>query len=364
MPSFSPSADWGRDRGCPARGFGRPVRGRRAPNAGCGKPRGRGQSPRAGFRGSRRPAVRPRVSRPTRHRGGPHAGYGAWSFHFSMLPVGHAYVAGWPRLSADRLNSVTRARTECNTGGSPNSGGRRNDVEERRAGAGSAKDSELEEPDACGVGGDLEAGPCRLDQGEAGQIALADHAEKTMRFEIGSGQLTDLAGRPKERAADIPSLPLHPVGLGRVENVVAIADLHARIRVAFQQVRARRLQIPQIGVESDMSVFMGECRAQAVLPVLIPGQGSRDPHTRFPAGLEMREPLDIAAIAGQVCELVERLGAPARSPQRRQTLWPTCDAYLERLFQPIARPRSTSRVTIRCSAPARSRNRAEPWRGR
>src|ERR1700730_8872296 len=34
---------------------------------------------------------------------------------------------------------------------------------------------------------------------------------------------------------------------------------------------------------------------------------------------------------------------PARSPQRRQTLWPTCDAYLERLFQAIARPRSTSR---------------------
>src|ERR1700719_4628077 len=33
---FSPSTDWGRDRGCPARGFGRPVRGRRAPNAGCG----------------------------------------------------------------------------------------------------------------------------------------------------------------------------------------------------------------------------------------------------------------------------------------------------------------------------------------
>jgi hypothetical protein len=27
------------------------------------------------------------------------------------------------------------------------------------------------------------------------------------------------------------------------------------------------------------------------------------------AGLEMREALDIAAIAGQVCELVERLGA-------------------------------------------------------
>ena len=109
------------------------------------------------------------------------------------------------------------------------------------------------------------------------RIALADHAEKTMRFEIGSGQLTDLAGGHKERAADIASLPLHPVGLGRVENVVAIADLHARIRVAFQQVRARRLQIPQIGVESDMSVFMGECRAQAVLPVLIPSQGSRDP---------------------------------------------------------------------------------------
>src|ERR1700730_6290793 len=40
---------------------------------------------------------------------------------------------------------------------------------------------------------------------------------------------------------------------------------------------------------------------------------------------------------------------PARSPQRRQTLWPTCDAYLERLFQAIARPRSTSRVIIRCS---------------
>src|ERR1700730_9147825 len=55
---------------------------------------------------------------------------------------------------------------------------------------------------------------------------------------------------------------------------------------------------------------------------------------------------------------------PARSPRRRETLWPTCDVYLERLFQAIARPRSTSRVTIRCSAPARSRNRAEPWRGR
>src|ERR1700731_1310694 len=103
---------------------------------------------------------------------------------------------------------------------------------------------------------------------------------------IGSGQLTDLAGGHKKCAADIASLPLHPVGLGRVENVVAIADLHARIRVAFQQVRARRLQIPQRGVESDMSVFMGESRAQAVLPVLIPGQGSRDPHMWFPAGLE------------------------------------------------------------------------------
>src|SRR3984893_10312796 len=117
-----------------------------------------------------------------------------------------------------------------------------------------------------------------------------------------------LAGGHKERAADIAGLPLHPVGLGRFENVVAIADLHACVRVAFQQVRTRRLQIPKIGVESDMSVFMGECRAQAVLPVLIPGQGSRDPHTRFPAGLEMRKPLDIAAIAGQVRELVEGFG--------------------------------------------------------
>src|ERR1700730_4965132 len=224
------------------------------------------------------------------------------------LVISLLHVAGRPRVSADRLNSVARARTECNTGGFPISGGRRNDVEERRTGAGSAKDSELEEPDACGVGGDLEAGPCRLDQGEAVRIALAGHAEKTMRFEIGAGQLTNLAGGHKERAADIASLPLHPVGLGRVENDVAIADLHARIRVAFQQVRAWRLQIPQIGVESNMAVFMGECRTQAVLPVVIPSQGSQDPHTRFPAGLEMREPLDIAAIAGQVCELVEGLG--------------------------------------------------------
>jgi hypothetical protein len=30
----------------------------------------------------------------------------------------------------------------------------------------------------------------------------------------------------------------------------------------------------------------------------------------------------------------------------------------------IAPPRSTSRVTIRCSAPGRSGNRAGPWRGR
>ena len=57
-----------------------------------------------------------------------------------------------------------------------------------------------------------------------------------------------------------------------------------------------------------MSVFMGECRAQAVLPVLIPGKGSRDFNTRFPAGLKMREPFDIAAIAGQVRELIEGLG--------------------------------------------------------
>jgi hypothetical protein len=55
---------------------------------------------------------------------------------------------------------------------------------------------------------------------------------------------------------------------------------------------------------------------------------------------------------------------PARSPQRRQTLWPTCDAYLGRLCQAIARPRSTSRVTIRCSAPARPTNKAGPWQGR
>jgi hypothetical protein len=39
----------------------------------------------------------------------------------------------------------------------------------------------------------------------------------------------------------------------------------------------------------------------------------------------------------------------------RQTLWPTCDEYLERLFQAIAPPRSTSRVTIRCSAPGCAR---------
>ena len=45
---FSPLADWGRDRGCPARGFGCPVRGRRAPN-GLRESRGRSQSPRAGF---------------------------------------------------------------------------------------------------------------------------------------------------------------------------------------------------------------------------------------------------------------------------------------------------------------------------
>src|SRR5450759_2433638 len=69
-----------------------------------------------------------------------------------------------------------------------------------------------------------------------------------------------------------------------------------------------RDRIPQIGVESDMSVFMGECHAQAILPVLVPGQRSRDFNTRFPAGLKMREPLDIAAIAGQVRELVEGLG--------------------------------------------------------
>jgi hypothetical protein len=104
------------------------------------------------------------------------------------------------RLLADPLNSVTQVRTEFNTGASLISGGRRNDVEERRTGAGSAKDSELEEPDACGVSGDFKAGPYRLDQGKAVRIAMADHAEKTMRFEITSGQLTNLGSGHKERA--------------------------------------------------------------------------------------------------------------------------------------------------------------------
>jgi hypothetical protein len=114
-PGFSPSTDWGRDRGCPARGFGCPVLDEELRMLVAGSLAARGQSPRAGFRGSRRLAVRHRVSRPTRHRGGPHAGFGLWSFHFPMLPTGHAYVAGWPRLSADQRNSVTRTRTECNT---------------------------------------------------------------------------------------------------------------------------------------------------------------------------------------------------------------------------------------------------------
>jgi hypothetical protein len=148
------------------------------------------------------------------------------------------------RPLADPLNSVTQVRMDFNTGASLISGGRRNDVEKGGTGAGSAKDSELEEPDACGVSGDSEADPYRLDQGEAVRIAMADHAEKTVRIEISSGQLTNLAGGHKERTADIASLPLHPVGLSRVENIVAIADLHARIRVVFQQVRSRRLQIP------------------------------------------------------------------------------------------------------------------------
>src|ERR1700730_3352529 len=41
-----------------------------------------------------------------------------------------------PRYSADPLNRITQARTEFNTSGSPISGGRQNDVEERRTGAG------------------------------------------------------------------------------------------------------------------------------------------------------------------------------------------------------------------------------------
>ena len=104
---FSPSAIWGRDRDCPVRGIGRPLRGRRTPNAGCGKPRGRGQSPRAGFRGSRRLAVRPRVSQPTRRRGGPHAGFDLYHFISRCCPL--------PRYSADPLNHITRVRTDCNT---------------------------------------------------------------------------------------------------------------------------------------------------------------------------------------------------------------------------------------------------------
>src|ERR1700730_18309548 len=161
---------------------------------------------------------------------------------------------------------------------------------ERRTGAGSAKDSELEEPDACGVGGDLEAGPCRLDQGETVRIALADRAEKTMRFEIGSGQLTDLAGGHKERAADIASLPLHPVGLGRVENVVAIADLHARIRVAFQQVRARRLQIPQTTASAiPTTTFSTTAVSLGTSSSACPGKSSPSEQEREPIGHDQRD---------------------------------------------------------------------------
>ena len=53
----------------------------------------------------------------------------------SLLRVTH--------VSADQLKNVTQARTKFNTGGSSISKGRRNDVEERRTGAGSSKDSEL-----------------------------------------------------------------------------------------------------------------------------------------------------------------------------------------------------------------------------
>src|ERR1019366_1607605 len=74
----------------------------------------------------------PRVSWPS-----PLRGTKCWlrPMVISLLRVTH--------VSADQLKSVTQARTKFNTGGSSISKGRRNDVEERRTGAGSSKDSEL-----------------------------------------------------------------------------------------------------------------------------------------------------------------------------------------------------------------------------
>ncbi len=47
---------------------------------------------------------------------GPHAGYDLWSFHFSMLPAGHAYVAGWPRLCCRLATPISRSAKERSTG--------------------------------------------------------------------------------------------------------------------------------------------------------------------------------------------------------------------------------------------------------
>jgi hypothetical protein len=172
------------------------------------------------------------------------------------------------------------------------------------------------------------------------------------------GRSAPAANSPKKRGPDqcAPVILLagfkssNPLWAARQSSLRGIISRCVRTPATFPRVRLAR--------PSLWSVIFGI----SALAGKVSGAGLCSPFSNFRLAVaETGSIADRDRFAGRPSGIRR---TPARSPQRRQTLWPTCDAYLERLCQAIARPRSTSRVTIRCSAPARSRNRAEPWRGR
>src|SRR5690606_5983474 len=79
-------------------------------------------------------------------------------------------------------------------------------------------------------------------------------------------QFTHRRNGHQDRAADIPGLPLHPVSLGRIQDVVALAD--GLVIVLFsdsEQVAGGQLFCPQMSMKADMAKFMGKRGPQTIL---------------------------------------------------------------------------------------------------
>lgn len=101
------------------------------------------------------------------------------------------------------------------------------------------------------------------------RITRTDRAIETVRFEVITGKPAYPACRHQDRATNKSGLPFHPVALRGAENLVAFTYLPVRIRITPQQISARRLCVPQIGMEVDVPVFVGKRRAQPILIALV-----------------------------------------------------------------------------------------------